>query len=166
MKWLLDLINWFTNPRTAMEPQNAPQPTPQPEPVAQPSEPVTPVVAQNLLLWDTFENRRHSVRVICDEEGLTWQQKQDLSATVHCESDYNPACVHPNIVNGKVSSTDYGIAQINDYWHIGPGKDFPSKEYVLENPEACIRWMCRQWKAGNARAWVCYLKGLSTHYTP
>lgn len=115
--------------------------------------------------WSIKENARHNVRAICDQEELTEQQKNDLSKTVHCESNYEISIVHPNIVNGIVTSTDYGIAQINDYWHIGLGKDFPSSQYVLENPEACIRWMARQWKAGNAKAWVCYLKGMYENYS-
>lgn len=125
----------------------------------------TPMNPDTLTTWDTPANCRHNVRVIADLEGLTTQQKIDLSSTVHCESNYNPSCVHPNIVNGAVSSTDYGICQINDYWHIGPGKDFPSSQYVLQNPEACVRWMARQFKAGNARAWVCYLKGMYLNYS-
>jgi hypothetical protein len=140
-----------------------------PQPIPQPSTPPTPPVAlptpPQAYDWSTPEAARHSVRVICDEEGLTWQQKEDLSRTVHCESNYNPKCVHPNMVNGKLSTTDYGIAQINDFWHIGPGKDFLSSQYVLDNPEVCIRWMCKQFLAGNARAWVCHLKGLSQHYS-
>lgn len=129
-------------------------------------EPVTNLNPEpEVLLWDTPENARHSVRIICDEEGLSFQDKEDLSRTVHCESNYNPACAHPNIVNGKVSTTDFGIAQINDYWHIGPGKDFPSSQYVLDNPQECIKWMCKQWKAGNSKAWVCKLKGLYLHYS-
>ncbi len=121
-----------------------------------PDEPISPPItlAPPRYLWDTKDNCRHSVRVICDEEGLTVQQKNNLSATVH-----------PNIVNGKTSSTDFGIAQINDYWHIGVGKDFPSSDYVLNNPEACIRWMCRQFKADNAKAWVCYGRGLFHNYS-
>ena len=119
-----------------------------------------------LLPWEGEENCRHNVRVICDLEGLLFAEKNALSQTVHCESNYNPACVHENIVNGKVSSTDFGIAQINDFWHIGTGKDFPSSQYVLENPEACIRWMCKQWLAGNSNAWVCHLKSLYLNYTP
>lgn len=118
-----------------------------------------------LVAWTGPENCRHNVRVLCDLEGLNEKQKEDLSATVHCESNYNPACIHPNVVNGKVSSTDYGIAQINDYWHIGEGKDFPSSEYILQNPEAVIRWMCKQWLAGYGRAWVCYNKGMYNSYS-
>jgi C-type lysozyme/alpha-lactalbumin family len=130
------------------KPQNSPQPS------------ATPPA----YLWDTPANVRHSVRAICDEEGLTVDQKNALSSTVHCESDYNPKAIHPNVVSGKVGSTDYGLCQINDYWHIGPGKDFPSKDFVLDNPEKCVRWMCRQWLAGNANAWVCHLKGLYENY--
>lgn len=121
--------------------------------------------APEFLLWNNKVNARHSVRVICDQEGFNVVDKDDISKTVHCESDYNPNCIHPNIVNGKVVSTDYGLCQINDYWHIGPGKDFPDKEYVLNNPEACFRWMCKMWKAGKGGLWVCKLKGLNEHYS-
>lgn len=130
------------------------------------TESVPPVVnVDTLVAWTGQENCRHNVRVLCDLEGLNEQQKDDLSSTVHCESNYYPACIHANLFNGKVSSTDYGIAQINDFWHIGEGKDFPSSEYVLQNPEQVIRWMCKQWLAGNGRAWVCYLKGLNKNYS-
>lgn len=128
-----------------------PEPTPTPPPAPK-------------YLWDTPANVRHSVRVICDEMGLTVEQKNDLCATVACESGFNPKCIHNNIVQGRVTSTDYGIAQVNDFWHIGPGKDFPSVDYVLNNPEACIRWMCKQWKAGHARLWVCYAKNMYQQY--
>jgi hypothetical protein len=126
---------------------------------------VSPASVDTLVPWTGKENCRHNVRVLCDLEGLTEAQKDDLSSTVNCESGYNPACVHPNIVNGKVASTDYGIAQINDYYHIGEGKDFPSSEYVLQNPEADIRWMCKQWLAGNGRLWVCKLKNMNISYS-
>lgn len=128
--------------------------------------PPTPKNPDALLMWNNAQNCRHNVRAICDLEGLNEQQKNDLSGTIHCESNYNPNCVHPNVVNGITTSTDYGICQINDYFHIGIGKDFPSVEYVLQNPEACVRWMCKQWLAGNGRLWVCYLKNIYTHYTP
>ena len=119
-----------------------------------------------LVPWTGKENCRHNVRVICDLEAFSEVMKDDLSSTVHCESNYNPACVHPNIFNGKVSTTDYGIAQINDYWHIGEGKDFPSTQFVLDNPEACIRWMCKEFLAGRGREWVCKLRSLNKMYTP
>lgn len=136
----------------------------QSEPVAVSITPTVPGV-DTLEPWTDAVSNRHNVRVICDQEGLSVQQKNDLSATLHCESNYNPACIHPNIVEGRVTSTDYGICQVNDYYHIGPGKDFPSAQYVLDNPEACVRWMCRQWKAGNGRLWVCYSKSMYKEYS-
>lgn len=101
---------------------------------------------------------------VCKEKSLGIKMTSDLYKTIHCESDFNPKCVHPNIVNGHVSSTDYGICQINDYWHIGAGKDFPSVDYVLNHPEACVRFMCDMFLAGKARLWVCYLRGMYLNY--
>lgn len=130
------------------------------------TESVPPVVnVDTLVPWTGKENCRHNVRVICDLEGLNEEQKNDLSSTVHCESGYKPLCIHPNIVSGRTASTDFGIAQINDYYHIGEGKDFSSTQYVLDNPEACIRWMCKQWLAGNGRLWVCKLKNMNLNYS-
>lgn len=126
------------------------------------------------LLWDTVQNARHSVRVICDQEGLTWADKNDLCATVGAESGWmsyylsgpkkGQPVIRQNIENGKVWSTDFGISQINDHFHIGPGKSFPSSQYVLDNPEACIRWMCKQWKLGNRNWWIAYKHGAYKAY--
>jgi len=150
-------MNWFTEllEEIFKKPVYATDPMPTPQPID----------PDALLSWDTKENCRHNVRALCDLEGLTVDQKNDFSRTIHCESDYNPECVHPNIVNGHVSSTDYGIAQINDYWHIGPGKDFATIADAM-NPENAIRWACRQWKAGNGKLWVCKLKNLNLNYSP
>lgn len=135
----------------------------EPKEIDTPVSPETPLPVQKYL-WDTKANARHSVRVICDEEGLTVEQKNELCATVACESGFNPHAINRNMVAGKLSSTDYGICQINDYWHIGEGKSFISSNYVLQNPEECIRWMCKQWKAGRARMWVCWLRGMYQSY--
>lgn len=158
--------NIFPKPNYDYPVTNLPMNTPDtpPAPLNRPVEPVIPSI-DTLTAWDTKEDCRHNVRVICDLQNLTLKQKNDLSSTIHCESDYNPKCVHPNIVNGKVVSTDYGIAQINDFYHIGAGKDFPSVEFVLDNPEECVRWMAQQFKAGNAHLWVCYLKGMYESYS-
>lgn len=116
-------------------------------------------------LWDTFANARHSVRVICDEEGLSVLDKNVLCACVQVESNFNPQAFHHNKdKNGNILSTDYGICQVNDYWHIGPGKEFPSTDYVLQNPEQDVRWMCKQWKAGNQHLWMSYTSGLYKRY--
>jgi hypothetical protein len=134
-----------------------PAPAPTPEEIKQVTvDPVLPV-QQPVYYWNTPEAARHSVRVICDEEGLTVDMKNILCACVQVESGFNPLAVHYNKdQTGAVWSTDYGISQINDYWNIGPGKPFPSSDYVLQNPEACVRWMCHQFLAGNAHLWSSY----------
>lgn len=130
-----------------------------------PSVPSTPTQpASPIYLWDNFANAQHSVRVICDEEGLSVSDKNILSACVRIESNYNPLAIHKNISGGKVVSTDFGIAQINDFFHIGNGKDFPSSQFVLQNPETDIRWMCKMWLAGKQSLWVSFSKGLYKRY--
>jgi len=55
--------------------------------------------------------------------------------------------------------------QINDYYHIGTGKDFASVDYVMRNPEACIRYMCAYYKRfGNLNAWVSFTSGAYKKY--
>ncbi len=106
--------------------------------------------------WITSEQARHSVRVICDEEGLTTEEKNTLCATVGGESEWMPGAI------GKPNSDgtrDYGICQVNTHYWIGPGKIFPSTDYVLTHPEECIRWMCKQWKMGHRNWWVAYKNG-------
>ncbi len=105
--------------------------------------------------WSTKEAARHSVRLICDEENLSWDMKNRLDKTVEGESNFNPKAVGKINPNG---STDWGIAQWNDRLWIGNGKLFPSTDYVLTNPEHCIREMCRQFKLGHANYWVAYKK--------
>lgn len=129
----------------------------------------TPMPPETKYKWDTVENARHSVRVICDEEQLTVIQKNNLCATVGAESGWQsyylsgPKKGQPvkldNMKGDVVWSTDFGIAQINTYFHIGHGKTFPSPEYVLDNPEKCIRWMCARWKEGHAEWWIAYKNG-------
>jgi hypothetical protein len=115
--------------------------------------------------WNTPAAARHSVRVICDQEGLSWNDKNILDACVHVESGYNPLAIHPNKdISGKVWSTDYGICQINDYWNIGAGKTFPTSDFVLQNPEASVRFMCRMWKAGKQNLWASWTSGLYKQY--
>jgi len=102
--------------------------------------------------WDTPEKARHSLRVICDEEGLTVQMKNQLCDTVRCESRFNPKVIHTN----KDGTTDYGICQYNTHWYIGEGRPIPSIDVALNDPEFCVRVMCKQFKAGHARDWICY----------
>jgi hypothetical protein len=159
----------YLPPKPLPEAQNAPQ-EPGTVPVAVQVPVPSPTVPESGgLKWDTVENARHSVRVICDQMGLTVQQKNELCATVGAESGWQsyylsgPRKGQPvkleNTDDGMVWSTDWGICQVNDYFHIGKGKSFPSVEYVLKNPETCIRWMAKQWKAGHANWWVAHSSG-------
>lgn len=119
---------------------------------------------QSKFLWDTPSNARHSVRLICDEMKVPYAMKDDICRVLDCESGFNPKCVHPNVVRTVTTSVDYGICQINDYWHIGQGKDFPSTDYVLNNPEADVRWLIKLALAGKLNLWVCYSSGIyKTH---
>lgn len=130
------------------------EPTPaQPAPTA--------AIPDTFLDWNTIEGAHHNTRVCCDLEGLNYDQKQVLTACVRVESGFNIGAVHANRDGqGRILSTDYGIAQINSYWNIGPGKAFPSAEYVLSHPEECIRFMCRSYKElGDLRLWCSYTSG-------
>lgn len=117
------------------------------------------------LKWDNFENSRHSVRVICDEEGLTWEQKNLITAVIHAESGFNnkAKCLNKK-KDGTISSTDWGICQINDYWHIGQGKSFPSVDYVINNPDKVVRWMIKMYRGGSLKLWVAYTNGSYKKY--
>lgn len=141
---------------------------------------VTPSVVP--LLWDTPQNSRHSVRVLCDNAGLPlvasvnvdgrmWLPKDIVCAVIGGESgwqNYLPSgqpVTHKNLnADGSLSSTDWGICQINDYWHIGAGKDFPNVAYVLANPAAAVNWMIEMYKGGNIKDWDAYLNGSYKEY--
>lgn len=147
--WVRELVNRIL---ARLQPPPAPTPIPTPTPAPEPiPEPPAPKYD-----WSTPEKAKHSVRVICDEEGLTLEQKNTLCATVGGESGWNNKAINHNKKNGKIVSTDHGVAQINSYYHIGVGKSFPSVAYVYENPDEVIRWMCKQWKLGNRNWWIAY----------
>jgi hypothetical protein len=174
MNWLLsiiiegikDLAFIFVRPEEAKEhPVNADTPPipskPQEMPIAATStptadNPTVPLPKAPELLWDTPKNARHSVRVICDQERLTYAQKDTLCATVGAESGWKPRAVGKPNSNG---SRDWGICQINDSLWIGVGKTYPSTDYVLNNPEKCIRWMCYWWKKGKMNWWIAFKNG-------
>src|SRR4051812_21578297 len=100
-------------------PVNSPiEPAVVPQDVPVPPEPTIAPPPPPKYLWDTPSNVRHSVRVICDEEGLTLEQKNTLCATIACESGFNIHARHHNVSkSGKLLSTDFGLAQWNDFYH-------------------------------------------------
>ena len=79
------------------------------------------------------------VRAVCQEEGMTPEQTQTIVAICWAESGMNPNAVHHN-TNG---STDYGVLQFNSATFIGPALPFPSPDFVIANPDACVREICR-----------------------
>lgn len=120
---------------------------------------VTPEVPVSKYDWTNKQAITHSVRLICDEEGLTYDMKNKLCATINCESGFSLTAKNENKDStGKVLSTDWGLCQFNDYWWVGAKKPFHSVSDILHNPEKCVRLMAREFKKGNAYLWVCYKK--------
>lgn len=113
-----------------------------------------------LTTWDTPENCRHNVRVLADLEGLTVGQKNLMSQVIHCESGYNTKATHPNLVNGKVTSEDFGICQWNNKYH---GSEITPDE-AMNDPEKAVRLMCKYVKEGLIKQWVCFSSGLYEKY--
>ena len=121
------------------------------------STPETPNLAPSELLWDTPKRAYRSVRVLCDEMVLTLEQKNILCACVYQESRFLNTAVGKN-----KNSTDWGLVQVNDTlgWHIGPGLQFPSVQYVIDNPEKPVRWMISIMKnTGGLAPWASYTSG-------
>lgn len=115
--------------------------------------------------WSIISNAHHNVRALCDLEGLTWVQKQTLTACVMVESGFNIHAVNHNLAHHPdgtryVASTDNGICQWNDFYH---GKEITPDE-ALHNPEKAVRLMCKYWKQGLQKQWVSYSAGLYLKY--
>ena len=109
--------------------------------------------------WSTRETTRKSCRMVMDEFGLTWKEKDLLCAVIKGESAFDIYSKNDNKKNGKVLSTDWGICQINDFYHVGQGKSFPSVQYILDNPDECVRFMVRMYKLGHLDWWIAYRNG-------
>lgn len=113
-----------------------------------------------VLLWDTPEHARYSVRVLCDRAGLSFDEKAIICACIYQESQFNNNAVCRNRnAKGDIISSDWGLVQVNDYWHIGPGKSFPSVAWVVAHPEEMVNWMISMYKKGNLKLWVSYSSG-------
>ena len=150
---------------TSIAPQTSDLPVSSPVPAQ--SAPLSP------LLWDTPQNSEHSVRVMCDNFGLSWSNKNIIWACIKQESDfmnYQPdgtPTKHENLnKDGTLSSTDWGIVQINDYYHIGEGKDFPSVDYVMQNPELMVKFMIQMFIEGKLGLWSSFKTGAYLKWLP
>jgi hypothetical protein len=126
------------------------------------SQPIPPPVPAPppAYMWDTVDHIKHSVRVICDEEGLSLEQKNTMFCTIWAESGFKLDAVNKNILHGQVVSVDYGICQWNDYYH---WQEITPDE-ALHNPEKAVRLMCKYWKRGQRNLWVGYKNGNYKRY--
>ena len=122
--------------------------------------PILPNVLPVKLLWDTPRNAYHSTRVLCDEAGLTYDQKNEICYTIYGESEFNnnAVCKNKN-AKGEVTSVDVGICQINSYWHCGKDKTFPSTDYVVAHPEKAVEFMIKMYKIGKIDLWIAHKSG-------
>ena len=133
-----------------------------------PTEPATiPPMKDSFLTtiypWTSQKANYHNVGVIADRVGLSASQKLILRGCIYQESTFwnvlpngKPVTNINHFKDGSISK-DFGIAQVNDYWNIGPGKPFPSVQYVVDHPEEVITWMARIYKRTNAlKPWASY----------
>ncbi len=131
----------------------APPTPPAPQPVPVPAPPISPYA------WFNKEAVRHSIRVICDEQQLTFDAKNILTACIYQESRFEPRVVSKPNFDG---SRDWGLVQINDnpknQW-IGPNYVFKSTDEVLNNPEKCVRVMIGAMKNAQLHLWNSYSSG-------
>lgn len=173
-------------PKTPVSDEVEPEPTPiapppTPAPVAPPVAASTPAVIPG---WDTQKKAFKSVRMLCDEAGLSlaktipvhlngklighFAPKDIICACIMQESGFQnyylsgPRKGAPvkfeNKEGGKIWSTDWGIVQINDTkgWHIGPGLPFASVQSVLDNPAKAVQYMIKKYKEGRLSLWSSY----------
>lgn len=170
------------------EPQEADQSTPVAAP-ADPSEPVAPNPDALAPDWGSQERAYHNTRVLCDLAGLPTSKTIAVNGAYFAPKDIICACLyeeseflnyyssgqpvtHQNYKqddegrlildehgNKILLSTDFGLVQINDFWHIGPGKDFPSVAFVLANPDKAVEFMIEMYKAEKLGLWVSYSSG-------
>ena len=121
-------------------------------PVEPPSAPPSPAIS-----FITPKDAYHAVRVLCDEEGLTLSDKNTICACIFQESQFSNLAVHENKnAAGVVLSTDFGICQINDYWHVKKYHDFASAQDIVANPTKAVVFMIDALKHGTLKQWVSY----------
>lgn len=152
-------------------PVEPPKPVPAPIPVDEPKTPPVASPDSYTYPWDSPSHNWHNVRVICDNASLTLDEKNLICACIYQESQfYNLMASGKPVINenkdakGKVWSTDWGIVQVNDFYHCGPGKDFPSAQAVVDHPAEAVRWMVWMYKKGRLGAWASYSTGAYKHW--
>lgn len=163
MRFLAKVLKWDTvastdNSETVLPINDPVVPSSVPSPIIPNAIPNTPPEPNlELLEWSTPRQAFHSTRVLCDEMGLTYEQKNEICYTIYRESEFNIKAIGKPNNNG---TRDYGICQFNDgknakgipFW-IGKGATFASIDEVLNNPEKCVRVMIQTYKAGHIEWW-------------
>ena len=147
LKYLLTILyNYWMRPPWYIAPKVEPnplEPSPVPEPTPQPK-----------YKWDTKENVRHSIRVICDEEGLSVAEKNLICAVIQAESGFDTKAVNVNSNGTK----DLGLIQANTYWYIEK-MNLLTEDQALNDPEFCVRLMIKRYREGFLSNWVAYSSG-------
>lgn len=117
--------------------------------------------------WDSPSHNYHNTRVLCDKAGLTLEEKNLICSCIYQESEFynykeDGTPVEDKNLNkdGSLSSTDWGIVQVNDWFHIAPhGTPFASVAYVLANPDVTVKWMIKMYQGGQLGQWSSYKFG-------
>lgn len=126
------------------------------------------------LLWDTQQEAFHSVRVLCDNAGLSLAKTISVNGSLFAPKDIICACIYQESrfktqAEGPVNhdgTHDWGICQFNDgknakgvpFW-IGAGAYFSSVQEVLTNPTKSVNEMIAQYKLGHIGWWASYSTG-------
>lgn len=128
--------------------------------------PVTPEIApvspdSIVYEWDTPQHNYHNIRVLCDEADLTVEEKNLICECIYQESQFINSAKHENKdASGQILSTDWGLCQINDYYHCLPhGTPFESAQYVVNHPSAAVQFMISMYKNGGLKQWVSFSSG-------
>lgn len=152
--------SWAYMVRKAKEDMPPPDRSFEPQPA-----PVTPPPPENL--WDTPKRAWHSTRAICDAQGLTFAQKNEICATIYGESEFNNKAICLNKdKQGRVWSADRGLAQINDYFHVAPRGPFASSDDIENRPEKAVNFMISAYQTGRIDLWVAHKTGRYKQFLP
>lgn len=126
------------------------------------------------LEWDTQQQAYHSVRVLCDNAGLSIMRSINVDGRMFMPKDIICACIYEESrfktqakgPTNKNGTHDWGICQYNDghnahgipLW-IGPGAYFKDVAEVLANPEKGVNEMISMYKVGHIDWWMSHSTG-------
>lgn len=144
--------------KESMVSQSMPQ-TPVVPLVPTPSQIATPNI-DTLHPWSSPKENYHNTRVLCDLAGLTIEEKNLICACIYQESEFkNTAVCHNKDALGVITSSDWGICQINDHYQVGFAKPFSSIADIVDNPTKTVSFMISMFKNGELKLWVSYSSG-------